>query len=200
MGAGRDGALGPQSARGEGLGEGTAVKPSAKPVHAGDPSSPSPSSAEEMSFKGARLSMRNRRTGTPDSTRTLYSSASRSTDVSYAESVSWPRPPQRAVKALWGRTPPFCRRIRLQCRRPGFDPWVGKIPWRREMLPTPVFWPGEFHGLVHGIAKSRTQLRDFHFTPLRRSCLISFMSVFSLLCCCLSSIPVLKIVTVTLRC
>ena len=25
------------------------------------------------------------------------------------------------------------------CRRPGFDPWIGKIPWRREMLPTPVF-------------------------------------------------------------
>ena len=31
--------------------------------------------------------------------------------------------------------------------RPGFDPWVGKIPWRRERLPTPVFWPGEFQGL-----------------------------------------------------
>ena len=38
-------------------------------------------------------------------------------------------------------------RIRLQCRRPRFDPWVGKIPWRKEQLPTPVFWPGEFHGL-----------------------------------------------------
>jgi len=36
---------------------------------------------------------------------------------------------------------------RPQCRRPGFDPWVGKIPWRRERLPTPVFWPGESHGL-----------------------------------------------------
>ena len=24
--------------------------------------------------------------------------------------------------------------------------WVGKIPWRRERLPTPVFWPEEFHG------------------------------------------------------
>ena len=23
---------------------------------------------------------------------------------------------------------------------------VGKIPWRREWLPTPVFLPGEFHG------------------------------------------------------
>ena len=27
------------------------------------------------------------------------------------------------------------------------ETWVGKIPWRREWLPTPVFWPGEFHGL-----------------------------------------------------
>ena len=39
------------------------------------------------------------------------------------------------------------KRIRLQCRRPQFDPWAGKIPWRKERLPTPVFWPGEFHGL-----------------------------------------------------
>ena len=27
------------------------------------------------------------------------------------------------------------------------ETWVRKIPWRRERLPTPVFWPGEFHGL-----------------------------------------------------
>ena len=37
-------------------------------------------------------------------------------------------------------------KTRPQCRRPGFDPWVGKIPWRREWLPTSVFLPGEFHG------------------------------------------------------
>ena len=29
---------------------------------------------------------------------------------------------------------------------PGLDPWVRKIPWRRERLPTLVFLPGEFHG------------------------------------------------------
>ena len=29
---------------------------------------------------------------------------------------------------------------------PGFDPCVGKIPWRRQWLPTPVFLFGEFHG------------------------------------------------------
>ena len=33
------------------------------------------------------------------------------------------------------------------CGRPRFDHWFGKIPWRRERLPNPVFWPGEFHGL-----------------------------------------------------
>ena len=27
------------------------------------------------------------------------------------------------------------------------ETWIGKVPWRRERLPTPVFWPGEFHGL-----------------------------------------------------
>ena len=30
-----------------------------------------------------------------------------------------------------------------QCKRPRFDPWVEKIPWRREWQPTPVFMPGE---------------------------------------------------------
>ena len=36
-----------------------------------------------------------------------------------------------------------------QCRRHrrlGFNPWVGKIPWRRKRPPTPVFLPGESHG------------------------------------------------------
>ena len=27
-----------------------------------------------------------------------------------------------------------------------FDPWVGKIPWRRACQPTPLFLPGESHG------------------------------------------------------
>ena len=40
-------------------------------------------------------------------------------------------------------------------------PWVGKIPWRRERLPTPVFGSGEFRGLYsHGVAKSWRQLSD----------------------------------------
>jgi len=31
-------------------------------------------------------------------------------------------------------------------RETGFNPWVGRIPWRREWQPTPVFLPGESHG------------------------------------------------------
>ena len=59
----------------------------------------------------------------------------------------------------------LCRRSRicLQCRRSGFDSWVGKIPWRREWLPIPVFMPAEFCGqrslagyIVHEVARSRT--------------------------------------------
>jgi len=42
-----------------------------------------------------------------------------------------------------GKEPAYqCRR----CKRPRFDPWVGKIPWRRASQPTPVFLPGESHG------------------------------------------------------
>ena len=33
-----------------------------------------------------------------------------------------------------------------QCRRPGFNPQVRKIPWRRKWQPTPVFLPRKFHG------------------------------------------------------
>ena len=42
---------------------------------------------------------------------------------------------------------PLWLSCRLQRGRPGSDPWIAKIPWRRERLPTLVFWPGEFHGL-----------------------------------------------------
>ena len=37
-------------------------------------------------------------------------------------------------------------RICLQCKKPRFDPWVRKIPWRRKWQPTPVSLPGKSHG------------------------------------------------------
>ena len=53
-----------------------------------------------------------------------------------------------------------------RCKRLRFDPWVGKIPWRRKWQPTPVFLPRESHGqrsLVHSVhrtAQSRTRLKQ----------------------------------------
>ena len=55
---------------------------------------------------------------------------------------------------------PIC----LQCRTLGFDPWVGKIPWRREWQPTPVFLPENpmdrkaWQATVHEVAKGCTRL------------------------------------------
>jgi len=53
-------------------------------------------------------------------------------------------------------------RIHLECRRTGFDPWVRKIPWRRERLPTPVIWPGEFHGLYSPWGRKELDMTDIH--------------------------------------
>ena len=54
--------------------------------------------------------------------------------VGYPLQFSW-----TSLVAQLVKNPPAMREI-----------WVlfpGKIPWRRERLPTPVFWPGELHGL-----------------------------------------------------
>ena len=53
-------------------------------------------------------------------------------------------------------------------QRPGFDPWVRKIPWRRKRQPAPVVLPGRSHGQrsllgysLWGLKKSQTgQLND----------------------------------------
>ena len=61
-----------------------------------------------------------------------------------------------------GKTP-LCQFRRY--KRCGFDPWVGKIPWRRKWQPTPVSClrnpidRGEW-AIVHGGAKSQTLLND----------------------------------------
>ena len=46
----------------------------------------------------------------------------------------------------------------MHCRRPGFDPWLGKILWRRKWLPTSVLLPGQSHGwrsLVQSMGSQR---------------------------------------------
>ena len=49
----------------------------------------------------------------------------------------------------------------------GSIPGLGRFPWRRETLPTSIFWLGEFHGLYSPWGrKSQTRLNDLHFTSL----------------------------------
>ena len=50
------------------------------------------------------------------------------------------------------------------------ETWVRSVgwedPWIKERIPTPIFWPGESHGLyIHGVLKSRSRLNNFHFHP-----------------------------------
>ena len=51
--------------------------------------------------------------------------------------------PVAAIGFLWWlRWQSIC----LQHGRPGFNPWIGKISWRRKWQPTQVVLPGKFHG------------------------------------------------------
>ena len=71
--------------------------------------------------------------------------------------------------------------MHLQCRRPWFDTWVGKIPWRRDKLPTPVFmgFPGGLDGKEYtcnvedlgSIPRLGRSLGRGHGTPPQYSCL-----------------------------
>ena len=59
-----------------------------------------------------------------------------------------------------------------QCRRCGFDPWVGRIPWRRKWQPSLVFLPGESHqerslvGYSPWYSRVEQDCATFTFTPL----------------------------------
>ena len=51
-----------------------------------------------------------------------------------------------------------------------WETWVRSLGWEDPLEKGKVTQPGEFHGLyyiVHGVAKSRTRLSDFHFTSFR---------------------------------
>ena len=76
--------------------------------------------------------------------------------LSHGNSLFW--------TSLMAQGSPDGKSLCQQCRRPRFNPWVGKILWRREKLPTPVFWPRESHGLYsQRIVKSPTRLSDSCF-------------------------------------
>ena len=80
--------------------------------------------------------------------------------------------PQQALISyifLWASLGVQELRIRLQCRRPRFHLWVGKIPRKREWSLTPVFLPGKSHGKRSveayrpWVTKSGTRLSVQHF-------------------------------------
>ena len=53
------------------------------------------------------------------------------------------------------------KELTCQCRKGMFDPWVGKMLWRRKWQPTPVFLLGKYHGqrsLAGYDPQSRTEL------------------------------------------
>ena len=66
-----------------------------------------------------------------------------------------------------------CYGVRLRCGRPGFSPWVGKIPWRRVWKSTLVLLPGESQGQRSlagdspwGCRVGQQDLNSFVFSPL----------------------------------
>ena len=75
----------------------------------------------------------------------------------------------------------------LQCWRPGFNPWVGKIPWRRKWQATPVLLPGKFHGWRNLVGyhpwgrkeSDTTERLNFHFADFWSG--INFSSLLILL-------------------
>ena len=67
----------------------------------------------------------------------------------------------------------ICRMF-MQCPRPGLDLWAGKIRWRKEWLPTPVFLLGEFHG-----QRSLVGYRHYGHR-VRHDCVTNTFTFFSL--------------------
>ena len=61
-------------------------------------------------------------------------------------------------------------RIHLQYSRPWFEPWVGKIPWRRDLQYSGLensMDKGAQQAPVHGVTKYQTQLSNFHFQEIQ---------------------------------
>ena len=63
------------------------------------------------------------------------------------------------------------------------ETWVGKIPWRRERLPNPVFWSGEFFGLYSPRGHKESDMTEWFSLSLKflghhhASILLTFWSV-----------------------
>ena len=72
------------------------------------------------------------------------------------------------------------KRVCLQRGRSGFDPWVGKIPWRRKWQPTPILLPGKLRGWRSLVGYSPWDLKEsdttkqLHFKQNNKQCIKSW--------------------------
>ena len=60
-----------------------------------------------------------------------------------------------------------------QCRRPGFNSWVGKIPWRRKWQPTPVLLPGKSHEQRSLVGSSPWSRKESEMTEQMADCVLT---------------------------
>ena len=55
--------------------------------------------------------------------------------------------------------------------------WVRKICWRKEKLSTPVFWPGEFHGLYSPWGLKESDMTEWLSSPLPMLVMIQLQNI-----------------------
>ena len=109
--------------------------------------------------------------------RFFFSCVTRNTHLLLCSLLLVTRPP----RGLSGKE--FTCRCR-RCRRHRFDPWVGKISWRRKWHPAPVCLPGKSDGqrshvaAVHGVAESDTTAPEHVLTTYKLSIICSILRLF----------------------
>ena len=75
-------------------------------------------------------------------------------------------------------------------RRPGFDPWVRKIPWRRKWQPTPELLPRKSHGQRSLVSMGLQRVRHDWATSLFCVFQPPLLNIF----CSVRSIPILSFI------
>ena len=96
--------------------------------------------------------------------------------------------------AIWGKVLPWWlsdKESSCQCRRYRFDPWLGKIPWRRAWQPTLVLLPEKSHGqrslegyspwdlkrVGYDLATKQQQQQIFHYICIAHLCKVIILQL-----------------------
>ena len=79
----------------------------------------------------------------------------------------------------------------LQCRKPGFNPWVRNIPWKRKWQPTPMFLPGEPHGQRTLVGYSPWGYKELDTTEQLTLSLVDVSGSSDLHLCCIYQLSLL---------